>query len=304
MHFLITGGTGFVGRRLVGRLLNEGHEVTVYSRQSTKEVRGLLSHRVKPVRSLDLVNSNSVFDAVVNLAGEGIADKRWSQARKKVLLDSRINTTRELIAVMERLNTKPKAFISASAVGYYGMDHGTTLLDEAAPAGTGFAASLCARWENEAKKAESLGIRTCLVRIATVMHPEGGALQKLLPVFRLGLGGSVGSGLQMFPWIHMDDLHAALLFLATNEQCSGPFNAVAPERINYKQFSHALGKALRRPALIPTPAFALQLLMGESASLITHGQALEPTNLTAAGFEFNYPKIGNALKALLGYLRS
>lgn len=303
MQFLITGGTGFIGRRLVHRLLNEGHQVVVLSRQPAKDVRLQLSTRVKPVSSLSAVNPSTYFDAVINLAGEGILDKRWSQARKKVLLDSRIGVTSELVDLVERMENKPGCFISASAVGYYGFSQPGEQLDESAEVGSDFAATLCDRWEQTAKRVEALGVRTCIVRVGVVLHPSGGALQKMLPVFRLGIGGPIGSGQQAMSWIHMDDMLNALVFLVNHPETKGVFNAVAPEMLTNKAFAKELGHAVRRPAILTTPECVLSLMLGESAQLLTEGQAVIPKRLQDAGFAFAYPNARKALASLLAYLR-
>lgn len=300
MQYLITGGTGFIGRQLVRRLLDEGHDVVVLSRQSAQGVRAQLSDRVKPVTSLAAVDPSTSFDAVINLAGEGILDKRWSPARKKVLLDSRIGVTTELVDLIERMENKPGCLISASAVGVYGFAHGTSeLLDESSDVGSGFAATLCHRWEQAAQRAESMGVRTCLVRIGVVLHPDGGALQKMLPPFRLGLGGPIGDGQQTMAWIHREDMISILLFLASHREACGVFNAVAPEAVNNKAFARALGRAVRRPAMIPVPKCALELMLGESAQLLTEGAPVIPGRLKEAGFSFAYPDIDEALASLL-----
>ncbi len=300
MQYLITGGTGFIGRPLVHRLLDDGHDVVVLSRQSAQDVRSQLSARVKPVTSLAAINPSTSFDAVINLAGEGILDKRWSPARKKVLLDSRIGVTSELVDLIERMENKPGCLISASAVGVYGFAHGASeLLDESSEVGSGFAATLCNRWEQAARRAESMGVRTCLVRIGVVLHPDGGALQKMLPPFRLGLGGPIGDGQQTMAWIHLEDMISILLFLANHQEASGVFNAVAPGPVNNKAFARALGRAVRRPALIPVPKCALELMLGESAQLLTEGAPVVPARLKEAGFSFAYPDIDEALASLL-----
>ena len=302
MQFLITGGTGFVGRRLVHRLLNEGHQVTVLSRQPRTSVRAQLSTKVKPVSSLSAVNPSTHFDAVINLAGEGIMDKRWTQERKKELLNSRIGVTNELVDLLERMEQKPGCFISASAVGYYGSNRPGDLLDESAEVGSDFAAKLCYRWEQAAMRAETLGIRTCIVRIGVVLHPRGGALQRMLPVFRLGLGGPIGSGQQIMPWIHLDDLQNVLFFLVNHPEVRGSFNAVAPQVLSNYDFAKALGHAVRRPAILKTPACALKLILGESSILLTEGQAVVPARLQEAGFSFVHPQVKKALISLLSHL--
>ena len=282
------------------RLLDDGHDVVVLSRQSAQDVRSQLSARVKPVTSLTAIDPSTSFDAVINLAGEGVLDKRWSPARKKVLLDSRVGVTSELVDLIERMENKPGCLISSSAVGFYGFAHGASeLLDESSEVGSGFAATLCNRWEQAARRAESMGVRTCLVRIGVVLHPDGGALQKMLPPFRLGLGGPIGDGQQTMAWIHMEDMISILLFLANHQEASGVFNAVAPGPVNNKAFARALGRAVHRPALIPVPKCALELMMGESAQLLTEGAPVLPGRLKEAGFSFAYPDIDEALASLL-----
>jgi len=300
MQFLITGGTGFIGRRLAQQLLDEGHNVVVLSRRSARDVRSQLSTRVKPVTSLVAINPAACFDAIINLAGEGILDKRWSQARKKVLLDSRIGVTSELVDLIGRLENKPGCLISASAVGFYGAAHGVgEVLDESAEVGSDFAATLCNRWEQSARRVEAMGVRTCIVRIGVVLHPDGGALQKMLPAFRLGLGGPIGDGQQIMPWIHMDDMLGVLRYLIDHQETAGVYNAVAPETLSNKAFARALGRAVRRPAVIPVPGCALELMLGESAKLLTDGPAVIPARLQEAGFSFTYPEINGALTSLL-----
>lgn len=299
MQFLITGGTGFIGQRLIRRLLQEGHQVTVVSRQHAKEVRKLLSSEVKPVRSVTAVNPSVYYDAVINLAGEGIMNKRWTAARKRILLDSRIGITQELVDLIERMDQKPGRFISGSAVGFYGAQEGEGRLDESCPAGNDFAASLCVRWERAAGRVASLGVPTCLVRTGIVLHPEGGALQKMLPAFRLGLGGPIGNGRQVMSWIHMDDMVELLLFLIHSPDAEGIYNATSPGAVSNKVFARALGKSLHRPALLPMPAIPLRVLLGESAMLLTSGQNASPTHLLDDGFEFRFTDINKALQNLM-----
>ena len=299
MQFLITGGTGFIGRRLVNRLLEEGHQVTVVSRQNTSEVRQLLSSGVKSVRSVTAVNPTVYYDVIINLAGAGIMDERWSTGRKKILLNSRVGITLELADLIERMDQKPGSFISGSAVGYYGSQPAQERIDESNLAGSDFAASLCMRWEQAAGRISAQGVRTSIVRTGIVLHPEGGALQKMLPAFRLGLGGTMGHGQQMMPWIHIDDMVELLIFLIHSPEAEGVYNATAPKPVSNKQFASALGKALCRPALLPVPAIALKLLLGESAVLLLEGQNAMPVHLLDQGFNFQFADIEQALKNLL-----
>ena len=299
MHYLVTGGTGFIGRRLVWRLLDEGHQVTVVSRQSAGAVRQILSSKVISVRSVTAVNPSTYYDGIINLAGEGIMDARWSPERKQQLLDSRVGLTLELSDLIERMDKKPGCFISGSAVGYYGGHEPEERLDETDSAGSDFAAALCVRWEQAAGRISAQGIPTSIVRTGVVLHPEGGALKKMLPAFRLGLGGPIGSGQQMMSWIHMDDMIELLMFLIQSTEAEGIYNGTAPQPVSNKVFSRALGKALGRPACLPAPALALKLLLGESSVLLVEGQNAVPTHLLDTGFTFKYPEIGQALKNLL-----
>ncbi|OED40573.1 TIGR01777 family protein [Endozoicomonas sp. (ex Bugula neritina AB1)] len=299
MQFLITGGTGFIGQRLVRRLLSDGHQVTVVSRRHAKEVRQLLSSDVKPVRSVTAVNPSVFYDAVINLAGEGIMNERWSAARKRTLLDSRIGITQELVDLIERMDQKPGRFISGSAVGFYGAHEAEDRLDETSQAGNDFAASLCVRWERAAGRVASQGVPVSIFRTGIVLHPNGGALQKMLPPFRLGLGGPIGNGQQMMSWIHMEDMVELLMFLIQSNDAEGIYNATAPVPVSNKTFSRALGRVLRRPAFLPMPVAALKLLLGESSILVTKGQNVVPAHLLDDGFEFRFSDIEKALKNLL-----
>lgn len=300
MQILITGGTGFIGRRLVAKLLAEGHRISVLTRQDSKTVRKLLSNDIKPVKSLTAVNPSIAYDAVINLAGEGVMEERWSHKRKRTLLDSRVGLTSELIDLLERMENRPKILISASAIGFYGCSEDPFTCNESSSAGTDFAASLCARWEQAAQRAESLGVKVCRVRIGVVLHPDGGALHELLPAFRLGAGGPLGSGRQMMSWVHMDDLVNSLVFLLNHEAAQGVYNATAPTPVSNKEFARTLGRTLRRPSLLKMPGFVLKMALGESSDMLLKGQAVIPERLQEAGFKFEHPELEGALKNLLG----
>ncbi|MCW7551263.1 TIGR01777 family oxidoreductase [Endozoicomonas gorgoniicola] len=299
MQILMTGGTGFIGRRVVRALIRDGHRVSVLSRQSPSDVRRLLTSSVRPVQSLNAINPSVAFDAIINLAGEPIMAKRWSHQRKRLLLDSRVGLTGELVDLIERLENRPKTLISCSAVGYYGHHDASEPQNESSTAGSDFAASLCERWEQAARRAESLGVRVCVVRTGLVLHQNKGALHEMLPPFRLGLGGPIGSGNQMMSWIHSDDMTRVITFLLNNESLKGAFNATSPNPVSNREFARALGRALRRPAVIPVPAIVLKLLLGESSAMVTHGQAAIPERLQEAGFTWEQPEINSALRQLL-----
>ena len=298
MQILITGGTGFIGRRVVRALLKEGHRVSVYSRQSASNVRRLLTSDVRPVKSLTAINPSVAFDAVINLAGEPVMEKRWSHQRKRELLDSRVGLTTDLVDLIERMENRPKVLISGSAVGFYGHRDLLEPQNESSAAGSDFAASLCERWEQAARRAEGLGVRVCLLRTGIVLHPNSGALHEMLPPFRLGLGGPLGSGRQMVSWIHTDDMTRIITFLLNNESLRGAFNATAPEPVSNREFAKALGKALKRPAVVPVPGFVLKLLLGESSAMVLDGQAAIPERLQEAGFTWEQPEINGALQQL------
>jgi uncharacterized protein (TIGR01777 family) len=252
MRILITGGTGFMGARLADELQVVGHELTVLVRDYAR-ARLILGTRPELLRSLDEVDQDRQFDAVINLAGAGIADKRWTGARKRLLLNSRLHTTKALVALCQRLRHRPRVLLSASAVGFYGAQ-GTEPLTESSPVHDEFSHQLCKRWEEEARKAESLGMRVCIMRFGVVLGPGGGMLDRLLPVFRLALGGRLGDGQQMLSWVHRTDVINVMQFLLTHESESGVFNVTAPEAVNNATFTRELAAAVNRPAVLPLPA--------------------------------------------------
>lgn len=295
----MTGGTGFIGKRVVQALLKEGHRVSVYSRQPAIDVRKLLTKDVRPVKSLSAINPSVAFDAVINLAGEPIMDKRWNHQRKRVLLNSRVGVTTELIDLIERMENRPKVLISGSAVGYYGHHDLSDPQNESAEVGSCFSASLCERWEQPARRAENLGVRVCIVRTGIVLDQHQGALHKMLPPFWLGVGGPMGSGQQMMSWIHADDMVRIITFLLNNESSQGVFNATAPQPVSNKEFAKTLGAILKRPAILPKPECVLKLLFGESAEMVLNGQAAIPQRLQDAGFTWEYPQLKGALIQLL-----
>jgi uncharacterized protein (TIGR01777 family) len=291
MRVLVTGGTGFIGQALCPLLLQQGHQVVLLTRQ----LKPRLPQGVKEfVNQLQELEKDSI-DAVINLAGAGIADKRWSDERKKKLVNSRVETTRQLVKWMVTQNSPPQVLVSASAVGYYG-EQGDRIITEDTPAAPGFTHDLCAAWEAEALQAEKQGIRVCLVRTGVVLDQGGGSLAKMLPAFKMGLGGPLGNGQHWFPWIHREDMARIYVWLVENKQQKGVFNASAPHPVRNKDFTQALGKALKRPALMPMPAFVLKLMFGEMADLLLVSDRMQPQRLEEAGFEFRYPKLDQALQ--------
>jgi uncharacterized protein len=294
MRILVSGGTGFIGEALCPQLAQDGHDVVVWSRQTDPEV----AQGVRAIQHLDELTGPSP-DAIINLAGASIADGRWTEARKRLLVDSRVDTTRKLVEWMRGMESPPKALISASAVGYYG-EQGDRIITEDTPPTAGFTHDLCEQWENEALKAEALGVRVCLVRTGVVLDRDGGALAKMLLPFKMGAGGRLGSGKHYFPWIHRADIVAIYQWLVENEHASGPYNASAPNPVTNAEFTRALGKTLKRPTLFPMPEPVLRLLFGEMSELLLVSNRMMPTRLLDEGFEFRYPELNRALRAILG----
>jgi len=293
MRVLVTGGTGFIGRALCPRMAGTGHEVVVLSRSADAAVPGAASV-VVGLEALDAAD----FDAVVNLAGAPIGDARWTEARKRLLVESRVRTTSALVEWMGRAGRPPGVLLSASAVGFYG-EQGDRVVTEATVPTPGFTHELCAAWEAEARKAEAHGVRVCLVRTGVVLDRDGGALAKMLPAFRLGAGGRLGSGEHWFPWIHREDMVSIYLWLLERDSCKGAYNASAPNPVTNEDFTRSLGAALRRPTILPMPAKALQLMFGEMSELLLVSDRMVPQRLLDEGFPFRYPQIGPALKAIL-----
>jgi uncharacterized protein (TIGR01777 family) len=293
LHVFITGGTGFVGRALCRVLDAAGCRVTVLSRQDATTVSRLCGGSVRGIASLQELHHIGAIDAVVNLAGESIAEGRWTSRRKDVLRNSRIELTRQLSDTLSRLTHKPSVLISGSAIGFYG-DCDQQEVDETSPPGDDFAAHLCRDWEAVAREAEDMGIRVCTLRIGLVLDPSGGALQKMLPAFRFGLGGMIGRGQQWMSWIDRADLCRLILFLIQTPTARGPFNATAPYPASNRTFTHALGEALRRPTLFTVPSLALKLAMGEASSLLTTGQKVMPRKAMAAGFQYRHDSLESA----------
>ena len=289
----MTGGTGFIGKKLCLFLLDKNHHLTVLSRTPEK-VSSVCGESVESIRNIEELTESDSFDAIINLAGEGIADARWSEARKQQLLDSRINTTKQLIAYIKKANNTPKVLISGSAIGYYG-NKGSAILTEESRPHEEFAHHLCALWESTALEAEKLGVRTCIIRTALVIGDDGGFLKRMLPPFKLGLGGPIGNGEQWMSWVHRTDLIAIIEMLLESNTIDGIFNASSPEPVTNKEFSKTLGQVLNRPAILPIPAFVLKILLGEMAELLLGGQRVLPKRLEQAGFEFKFKSLKQAL---------
>ena len=299
MKILIAGGTGFLGRALRQKLLAAGHEVTVLTRKvrvsPNKKERFVAWDAKTPGDWADCLEG---ADAVINLAGENIASARWTPVRKRVLLSSRVDATRALVTVLQTVREKPALLISASAVGYYG-DVPEVPLTEANAAGEGFLAEICARWEDEARKAESSGIRVVLVRLGPVLGEKGGLLSRMVPAFRFFMGAIPGTGRQWISWIHQEDVAGALLFLIGREDLSGPFNLTSPEPATLKTFCAALAKVLGRPRGFPVPGFLLGVFLGEMSAMVLSSQKAFPEKLLRAGYRFRHPDLREALGSIL-----
>ena len=305
MRVTVTGATGLIGPRLIDALQAHGAEVSVLSRDAAKAGERLSKAGLAPVEAFawDLMREPAPAtalegrDAVVHLAGENIA-QRWSEAAKRAIFESRVTGTRNLLAGLESTEARPGTLICSSGVGYYGA-HGEEPLDEDAPPGTDFLARVCVDWEREAAKASALDLRVVVVRTGVVLDKDGGALEKMLPPFRLGVGGPVAGGRQYISWIHGDDLVGMMVAAAGDERWSGPVNATAPEPVNNRDFSCALGRALKRPSVLPVPGFALQLLYGEMAEIVTQGARVMPAKALVLGYEFAHADLDEALSSAL-----
>lgn len=303
MRALITGATGFVGRRLLQYL--DG--AVVLSRSVDKAKASLGKEAAGPieVHRWDAENEPAPaeafhgVDVVFHLAGEPVAEGRWTAEKKRRLRASRETGTRNLVTTLAQLPARPKVLVSASAVGFYG-DRQDEILDEQSPPGHDFLADVCQAWEREARIGEQAGIRVVNPRIGIVLGRGGGALQKMLTPFRLGLGSPLGSGQQWMPWIHIDDLVGLLLFAASHETLIGPANATAPNPATNSDFTKALGKALRRPTLMPSvPGFVLRTVFGELGSVLLGSQRAVPRAVLAAGYEFQFPELQAALEDIV-----
>lgn len=303
MRVTVTGASGLVGSALVAKLVARGEEVTVLSRDPAR-ARAKLGGRAEaqrwdPIAEPAPPAALAGREAIVNLAGEQVA-QRWSERAKRAIRDSRVTGTQNLVTGLRALDAgaRPGVLLSSSAIGYYGA-HGSEPIDEETPAGGDFLARVCAEWEAQARAAEALGMRTVQVRTGIVLDGAGGALAKMLPPFRLGAGGPVAGGHQYVSWVHREDLTGIMLTALGDERWSGPVNATAPEPVTNRELSKALGRALHRPALLPVPGAALRALYGEMAQIITTGVRAMPAKALVLGYEFEHPRLDEALRAAL-----
>lgn len=299
----VTGASGLVGPRVVAALQDLGAQVTVLTRDVDRArarlgdvdaVAWSLLEEPAPAAAL------AGRDAVVHLAGEPVA-QRWSTQAKQAIRDSRVTGTRNLVAALAALDAgeRPRTLVSSSAIGYYGA-HGEEPLDEDAPPGHDFLAQVCVEWEAAAQQAGALGVRVVLVRTGVVLDAAGGALGKMLPPFRLGVGGPVAGGRQYVSWVHVDDVAGMMLAAVRDTRWEGPFNATAPDPRSNRDFSRALGRVLHRPALAPVPGFALRLLYGDMAEIVTSGARVMPAKALVLGYQFAFAQLEDALRATLG----
>ncbi|WP_307746546.1 TIGR01777 family oxidoreductase [uncultured Pantoea sp.] len=294
MHILITGGTGLIGRHLIPRLQQLGHQISVVTRDVVS-AREKLGDEVALWSGLAQQSNLDTIDAVINLAGEPIADKRWTEPHKQQLCESRWQITEQIVSLINASATPPSVLISGSATGFYG-NTGDLVLTEDDQGQDEFTHQLCARWEQLALAAESERTRVCLLRTGVVLAPEGGALSKMKLPFKLGIGGPIGSGKQYMPWIHIDDMLNAIIWLLEHDDLRGPFNMVAPYAVRNEQFAATLGRVMHRPAFMRTPASAIKLMMGESSVLVLGGQHVLPKRLEASGFGFRWYDLQEALQ--------
>ena len=297
-RILVTGGTGFVGRRLVQALAESGHDVTILTRDARKAATLCAPFRV--VTSLHQIADDACFDAVVNLAGEPIASGLWTKAKRRQIMQSRLETTANVVRLISRLRHRPPVLINGSAIGWYGL-RGDEELTEKAGSVACFSHDLCDKWEREASKATLFGVRVVCLRIGLVLGIEGGVLSRLVVPFEFGLGGPIGSGQQWMSWIARDDLVRIIAHVIAVRSLSGAVNATAPVPMRNSDFARTLGAALRRPAVIPVPAWPLRVIGGDLArELLLGGQRVLPNRVLATGFRFRHPELRSALAAILG----
>ncbi len=305
MRLLLLGCTGFIGHELVPRLLEAGHQITLVGRHTysslNKNIQNnkLLYLEINPTNKSawqkgPLLEALKTAEGVINLVGEPIAEKRWTPSHRNTLLRTRLETTHALVTAMSQLSPPPKVLINASAVGYYGTSAEKQFSEASAP-GEDFLSNLCKSWEDSASK-KPRQTRLVIFRIGIVLGADGGALQKMLPLFRAGLGGHLGNGKQWMSWIHRTDLCQLIRLALENQQWSGVVNAVAPNPVSMSEFSSTLGKALKRPNLLPVPAIVLRLLLGDGAQVVLEGQRVESKQIRKLRYKFQYPKLEEAFK--------
>ena len=302
MKIAIAGATGFVGSRLVPQLQAQGHQVIILTRSPQQASNRFGQAQIvgyNPLKSGEWQQSISGCDAVINLAGEPIAEKRWTPAQKRSILDSRQLGTQKIVEAIDLATIKPQVLINASAIGYYGTSE-TSKFDETSPAGTDFLAEVCAAWETAAQSVTANGTRVVIFRLGIVLGENGGALGKMLAPFSAFVGGPIGSGNQWFSWIHRDDVVKLIIAALNDTKMQGVYNATAPNPITMTEFAQTLGTVMNRPSWLPVPNFVLEAMLGEGAIVVLQGQQVVPTRTLAQGFDFQYSTIEPALTAIVG----
>jgi len=294
-QLLISGGTGLIGRHLIEKLKNR-FTITVISRDPSRAQR-LLGKEIAAF-TLEEISDVNNYDAIVNLAGEPIADKRWTENQKRLICESRWDITTRLVDLINSADSKPSVLISGSAVGIYGRQGDTPINEDFEEYHQEFSSKVCQTWEQIALKAHSSATRVCIARTGIVLDEDGGALAKMVMPFRLGLGGPISKGTQYMSWIHIEDMVKALIFMLENSKCSGPYNLTAPNPNTNAFFSIKLAKRLDRPCMFKMPKIVIKTIMGESSDLVLYGQKVLPERLMSAGFNFTYPTLEEALNSL------
>jgi uncharacterized protein len=299
VKIVVAGGTGLVGRRLVPKLLADGHSVAILTRGSSKRESPNLNYlNWDPEKWQIPIAEIDGCDAIINLAGANINAQKWDENFKRVLMDSRIFSTRCLVKACEKMSVKPKTFINVSAVGFFG-DSGDRACVEDSPHGSGFLADLCVAWEREANRMQDLGIRTVIARLGIVLAPDGGALAEMLPIFRWGIGGKLGSGKQFMSWVHIEDAVKAFAWFLNRDKISGTFNVTSPNPVTNKEFTKTLGRVILRPTFMFVPKFVLRRKLGEMAQIVLSGQKVLPQKCMRFGFQFSFPQLHSALSQIL-----
>jgi len=300
MNILLTGGTGFIGRALIPKLVDAGHDITVLTRDKAQVETPRISATYlwwdPATGEGDLAATLERVDAVINLAGEPVVGKRWSKAQKLRIAESRCDATQVLQKTIHASTSKPKVLINASAIGYYGA-RADEDITEATNAGKGFLADTCKAWESHAIRVADFGVRVVRLRIGIVLETDGGALGRMLLPFKLGLGGPLGSGQQWMSWIHRADLVNIILFALDHPEIEGALNGTAPEPVRMREFAKTLARILKRPCIFPVPGFVLKILLGEMSSVLLLGQKVLPQKALNNAFSFQYPKLQDALAA-------
>lgn len=299
MKLVLTGGMGFIGSALCPRLLEQGHTLTLLTRRKPPDASTPVKtwRHWTPHTPGDWEALFDGADGIINLAGEPIAAKRWTQNQKHRIHSSRIEATRSIVEALAKAKRRPTLLLNASAVGYYGP-HGQEIVTEETPAGTDFLSSVCRAWEEEAQQAKPLGLRVVRLRTGIVLGP-GGALAKMALPFKFFIGGPLGSGAQWMPWIHLEDEIGLILFLIENSQAAGPVNGTAPNPVTMKEFCQTLGRVMHRPSWAPVPSFAVRLILGEMADMLLTGQRAVPAAAKKLGYRFRYENLSDALKACM-----